>query len=83
MNPSAGSFTKASASAAGVFAALSTPVVPTRTVILDADPAATDPVAAKRAEIRRYFHQNSTTGSSRSSAMMRRCTSGTSRFGIH
>ena len=57
MNPSAGSFTKASASAAGVFAALSTPVVPTRTVILDADPAATDPVAAKRAEIRRYFHQ--------------------------
>ncbi|MFM8733821.1 MAG: 5-histidylcysteine sulfoxide synthase [Pirellulales bacterium] len=39
------------------FAELSEPVAPTRTTILDADPAAADPVAAKRAELRRYFHQ--------------------------
>ena len=39
------------------FADLSSPVVPTRTTLLDADPTAADPVAAKRAEIRRYFHQ--------------------------
>ena len=39
------------------FADLSTPVAPTRTVLLAADPAAADPVAAKRAELRRYFHQ--------------------------
>ena len=40
-----------------VFAALSTPFTPTRTTLLDADPTAADPVAAKRAELRRYFHQ--------------------------
>ncbi|MCE9629874.1 MAG: 5-histidylcysteine sulfoxide synthase [Planctomycetia bacterium] len=57
MKPSAGSFSEESAPTTEVFASLSTPVVPTRTVLLDADPAATDPVAAKRAEIRRYFHQ--------------------------
>ena len=39
------------------FADLSTPLAPTRTVLLTADPAAADPVAAKRAELRRYFHQ--------------------------
>ena len=38
-------------------AALAHPLVPTRTTLLTADPAAADPVAAKRAEIRRYFHQ--------------------------
>jgi 5-histidylcysteine sulfoxide synthase/putative 4-mercaptohistidine N1-methyltranferase len=39
------------------FADLSTPLAPTRTVLLTADTAAADPVAAKRAELRRYFHQ--------------------------
>ncbi|MGB8853283.1 MAG: 5-histidylcysteine sulfoxide synthase [Pirellulales bacterium] len=34
-----------------------TPLAPTHTVLLTADPTAADPVAAKRAEIRRYFHQ--------------------------
>jgi len=43
--------------AATPFAALSHPLTPTRTLILDADPTAADPVAAKRAEIRRAFHQ--------------------------
>jgi 5-histidylcysteine sulfoxide synthase/putative 4-mercaptohistidine N1-methyltranferase len=42
---------------AGLFAALATPVVPTKTVLLTADPAAADPVAAKRDELRRYFHR--------------------------
>ena len=41
------------------FASLSSPLVPTKTVLLTADPTAADPVAAKRAEIRRYFHQTS------------------------
>jgi hypothetical protein len=41
------------------FASLSTPLVPTKTVLLTADPTAADPVAAKRAEIRRYYHQTS------------------------
>jgi 5-histidylcysteine sulfoxide synthase/putative 4-mercaptohistidine N1-methyltranferase len=36
---------------------LAEPLVPTRTTLLVADPSASDPVAAKRAEIRRYFHQ--------------------------
>ena len=44
-------------SAAGPFAALSSPLVPTKTVLLTGDPAAADPVAAKRAELRRAFHQ--------------------------
>ena len=39
------------------FAALAAPLVPTRTVLLAADPTAADPTAAKRAELRRYFHQ--------------------------
>ena len=33
--------------------------MPTKTVLLTADPTAADPVAAKRAEIRRYYHQTS------------------------
>ena len=41
------------------FATLATPLVPTRTTLLTADPAAADPVAAKRDELRRYFHQTS------------------------
>ena len=36
----------------GTFAALATPVVPTKTVLLDGGD-----VESKRAEIRRYFHQ--------------------------
>ena len=39
------------------FAALSHPVTPTHTLRLDADQAAADPVAAKREELRRYFHR--------------------------
>jgi 5-histidylcysteine sulfoxide synthase/putative 4-mercaptohistidine N1-methyltranferase len=40
------------------FAALSTPLVPTKTILLDAAADCPgDAVAAKRAEIRRYFHQ--------------------------
>lgn len=39
------------------FADLEAPLAPTRTPLLTADPAAADPVAAKRAELRRYFHQ--------------------------
>ena len=39
------------------FAALAQPLVPTKTVLLTADPQAADPVAAKRHELRRYFHQ--------------------------
>jgi 5-histidylcysteine sulfoxide synthase/putative 4-mercaptohistidine N1-methyltranferase len=42
------------------FTSLSAPLVPTRTPLLVADPTAGDPVAAKRAEIRRYFHQTCT-----------------------
>jgi len=45
------------AAQAARFAEFSAPLVPTKTVLLDADPTAADPVAAKRAEIRRYFHQ--------------------------
>jgi 5-histidylcysteine sulfoxide synthase/putative 4-mercaptohistidine N1-methyltranferase len=41
------------------FTSLATPLVPTKTVLLTADPAAADPVAAKRAEILRYYHQTS------------------------
>jgi 5-histidylcysteine sulfoxide synthase/putative 4-mercaptohistidine N1-methyltranferase len=41
----------------GRFAEFETPLAPTRTTLLTADPTAADPVAAKRAEIRRYFHQ--------------------------
>ena len=42
------------------YASWSRPLVPTRTPWLGADPAAADPVAAKRAELRRYFHQTCT-----------------------
>jgi 5-histidylcysteine sulfoxide synthase/putative 4-mercaptohistidine N1-methyltranferase len=41
----------------GSFAELSLPLTPTHMPLVDADPAAADPVAAKRGEIRRYFHQ--------------------------
>jgi 5-histidylcysteine sulfoxide synthase/putative 4-mercaptohistidine N1-methyltranferase len=54
MNPLA---TAAASAATGRFADLSRPLVPTRTTLLTADPAAADPVAAKRADLRRYFHQ--------------------------
>ncbi|MFM7207854.1 MAG: 5-histidylcysteine sulfoxide synthase [Planctomycetaceae bacterium] len=57
MMPSASSPASEAAPAAGAFADLSSPVVPTRTTILDADPTVADPVAAKRAELRRSFHQ--------------------------
>jgi 5-histidylcysteine sulfoxide synthase/putative 4-mercaptohistidine N1-methyltranferase len=43
--------------ARGRFADFEAPLAPTRTPLLTADPAAADPVAAKRAELRRYFHQ--------------------------
>ena len=39
------------------FGALSTPLAPTKTVLVCADPTAADPVAAKREELRRAFHQ--------------------------
>jgi 5-histidylcysteine sulfoxide synthase/putative 4-mercaptohistidine N1-methyltranferase len=39
------------------FTELVGPLAPTRTVLLTADPTAADPVAAKRSELRRYFHQ--------------------------
>ena len=55
MNPIA----SAAAPAQARFASLSVPLVPTKTLLLTADPTAADPVAAKRAEIRRYFHQTS------------------------
>ena len=57
MSSSSASPALETADAAAVFAALSTPFTPTRTTLLDADPTAADPVAAKRAELRRYFHQ--------------------------
>ncbi|MGI9176977.1 MAG: 5-histidylcysteine sulfoxide synthase [Pirellulales bacterium] len=48
------------ASSPGGCADLSMPLAPTRTVLLTADPGCpADPVAAKRAELRRYFHQTS------------------------
>ena len=45
------------AAAASAFATLALPLTPTRTIGLDADPTVDDPVAAKRAELRHYFHQ--------------------------
>jgi hypothetical protein len=45
------------AATASAFATLSLPLTPTRTIGLDADPTVDDPVAAKRAELRHYFHQ--------------------------
>jgi 5-histidylcysteine sulfoxide synthase/putative 4-mercaptohistidine N1-methyltranferase len=57
MSSSAGPLSAEAGPAAAAFASLSDPVTPTRTILLDADPTAADPVAAKRAELRRYFHQ--------------------------
>ncbi len=57
MQPSANHGPRDTALAATPFEALSTPVTPTHTLLLDADPGAGDPVAAKRAALRRYFHQ--------------------------
>jgi 5-histidylcysteine sulfoxide synthase/putative 4-mercaptohistidine N1-methyltranferase len=57
MQPSATHSPRGTAVAAAPFEALSTPVTPTHTLLLDADPGAGDPVAAKRAALRRYFHQ--------------------------
>jgi 5-histidylcysteine sulfoxide synthase/putative 4-mercaptohistidine N1-methyltranferase len=54
MNPTA---TGRRPAATHPFAALATPLVPTHTLLLDADPRAADPVAAKREALRRYFHQ--------------------------
>jgi len=42
------------------FEEFSNRLVPTTTVLLTADPAAPDPVAAKREELRRYFHRTFT-----------------------
>jgi 5-histidylcysteine sulfoxide synthase/putative 4-mercaptohistidine N1-methyltranferase len=39
------------------FADLSTPVTPSHTLLLDVDAGVSDPVAAKRAALRHYFHQ--------------------------
>jgi 5-histidylcysteine sulfoxide synthase/putative 4-mercaptohistidine N1-methyltranferase len=44
-------------SVATPFASLSTPLAPTRTLLLDPAPGDADPVATKRAELLRYFHQ--------------------------
>jgi len=41
------------------FTALAQPLVPTRTLLLEAAAGVADPVAAKREELRRYFHQTS------------------------
>jgi 5-histidylcysteine sulfoxide synthase/putative 4-mercaptohistidine N1-methyltranferase len=57
MNPTASAAVSAAHRAR--FASLATPLVPTKTVLLTADPAAADPVAAKRAEMLRYYHQTS------------------------
>ena len=57
MQPSASHGPRGTTLAAAPFEALSTPVTPTHTLLLDADPGAGDPVAAKRAALRRYFHQ--------------------------
>jgi 5-histidylcysteine sulfoxide synthase/putative 4-mercaptohistidine N1-methyltranferase len=57
MNPIASAAAPAATHAR--FASLSEPLVPTKTVLLTADATAADPVAAKRAEIRRYYHQTS------------------------
>ena len=57
MNPIASAAAPAATHAR--FAPLSERLVPTKTVLLTADPTAADPVAAKRAEIRRYYHQTS------------------------
>jgi len=55
--PSSSATARPASQKSRAFGSLASPLVPTKTVLLDADPAAADPVAAKRAEIRRYFHQ--------------------------
>jgi 5-histidylcysteine sulfoxide synthase/putative 4-mercaptohistidine N1-methyltranferase len=55
MNPPAA--TSPTLAPASRFAEFEAPLAPTHTLLLTADPTAADPVAAKRAEIRRYFHQ--------------------------
>jgi len=57
MNPTATGRGRRGAEAEHPFAALSDPITPTHTLVLDADPAAADPVTAKREALRRYFHQ--------------------------
>ncbi|MFM8634975.1 MAG: 5-histidylcysteine sulfoxide synthase [Planctomycetia bacterium] len=47
----------AASRSAGRFAAVSSPLVPTKTLLLTADPKADDALAAKREELRRSFHQ--------------------------
>ena len=58
MNPTV-SGAASSESGRSRFAAFSVGLVPTKTLLLTADPTAADPVAAKRADIRQYFHQTS------------------------
>ena len=58
MNPTV-SGAASSESGRSRFASLSVGLVPTKTLLLTADPTAADPVAAKRADIRQYFHQTS------------------------
>ncbi len=58
MNPVLASHSRESTEGAEhPYAALSIPVTPTHTLLLDGDPSAADPVAAKRDELRRYFHK--------------------------
>jgi 5-histidylcysteine sulfoxide synthase/putative 4-mercaptohistidine N1-methyltranferase len=57
MNPIASAAAAAPDATRTRFASLSEPLVPTKTVLLTPDARAADPVAAKRAELRRYFHQ--------------------------
>ena len=58
MNPTV-SGAASSESGRSRFASFSVGLVPTKTLLLTADPTAADPVAAKRADIRQYFHQTS------------------------
>ena len=58
MHPTAtGRGPRPAAPPAGAFSALSTPVTPTHTLLLDGDPTVSDKVAVKRESLRRYFHQ--------------------------
>jgi 5-histidylcysteine sulfoxide synthase/putative 4-mercaptohistidine N1-methyltranferase len=57
MNPTATGRGRREAAVEHAFTAFSNPITPTHTIRLDADPAAADPVAAKREALRRYFHQ--------------------------
>ncbi len=57
MQPSASHSSRGPTATATPIDPLSLPVTPTHTLLLDADPGASDPVAVKRASLRRYFHQ--------------------------